>query len=213
METSEEFNSRACCKCNKPIPSDARYCPYCAADQRPPARKTKSRGNGQGSVYKRGSTWVAQRTVYYGEERKRVRVGGFKTKKEALCHLSGLTPHDKPVSTIHSLYDTYSNGKLTKLSKSKQVAYAIAYGRLLSIDEYRITELTVRDLQRVVDQNTETYYTARDMKRLLSHLYKIACAQQEVASNLSAYIALPDLDEEEPEPFSENELHALWADY
>ena len=50
-----------CVKCFNLLPDGAAYCPTCGAKQSPSARtqKTKSRGNGQGSAYKRGKGWQA----------------------------------------------------------------------------------------------------------------------------------------------------------
>ena len=42
----------ACIKCGKDLPPGAAFCPACGKRQQKPKRKTKSRGNGLGSVYK-----------------------------------------------------------------------------------------------------------------------------------------------------------------
>ena len=50
-------------KCVREIPEDAVFCPYCGRKQKSPDRKTKSRGNGLGSVYKLSSgKWAAVKT-------------------------------------------------------------------------------------------------------------------------------------------------------
>lgn len=51
------------------------------------------------------------------------------------------------------------------------------------------------------------------MKVVLSHLYKMAAAQETVRTNLAQYITLPTLEEAEQTPFSDAEQEALWADY
>ena len=52
-----------CKKCKKDVP-DGRYCIACGADQSA-SKKTRprTRPNGTGTAYKRGSTWTAQVTV------------------------------------------------------------------------------------------------------------------------------------------------------
>lgn len=99
------------------------------------------------------------------------------------------------------------------LSRSKQTAYKIAYKRMASIEDIPVSSLTIEKLQDVVDAETSTFYPARDMKNVFSHLYKRAMAQQEVGVNLSEFIRLPELEEDEPVPFNEEELKKLWADY
>lgn len=80
-----------CKKCKKDVP-DGRYCIACGADQSA-SKKTRprTRPNGTGTAYKRGSTWTAQVTVGIKRDPDTGRVqqvrrtkGGFKTKREAL---------------------------------------------------------------------------------------------------------------------------------
>ena len=71
----------------------------------------KIRGNGTGTVYRRGKTWTAAKTLgYYVSEDKlhrEVRTkGGFKTKREALEYLAilGREPATK-ARTFRQVYD------------------------------------------------------------------------------------------------------------
>ena len=74
----------------------------------------------------------------------------------------------------------------------------------------RIDSLTTAELQELVNREASSYYTARDMKTLLSHLYKKALPDQFVQSNLSQYIVLPSLEEKEAEAFTEEEVKKMW---
>ena len=79
-----------CRKCKKEIPEESSFCLFCGVNQTTPKQKTKSRGNGQGSVYKLPSgLYKAAVTLGYTLEGKRVvrTKSGFKTKKEALEYL------------------------------------------------------------------------------------------------------------------------------
>ena len=84
-----------CRKCHKEIPDKSKFCLYCGVTQNV-NQNTKGRGNGTGSVYKRGKTWMAIRTIKFtvdGDMKKHrisVSKGGFKTKKEALEYLPTL---------------------------------------------------------------------------------------------------------------------------
>ncbi len=209
-----------CVKCGADV-ADAPFCGQCGWKQQKAPPVKHKRGNGQGRVWKRGNSWYAQVSLYTGHEKRpdgserlvrkyRTR-GGFDTKKAALAALEDLRgPQGRTCPTLLHYWELYEGGALEKLSKDKQSAYRIARHRLDPIMGRKIDSLTVADLQRTVDGAASTHYTARDMKNLLSHLFKLAMADQFVSQNLSAFISLPPLEEKESEPFTELEVEALW---
>ncbi len=209
-----------CVKCGKEAP-DAPFCALCGWKQtNKPVSRTK-RGNGQGHVWKRGSTWYAQVTLYATTEivdgkkkyhQKRKTKGGFATKRDALAYIETLrTPEGRVAPTLLNLYAQWEKNDFPKLSESKKSAYKKARERIDGIMGRKIDTLTVAELQTLVDENTSSYYTARDVKSLLSHLYKKALPDQFVKDNLSQYIVLPDLDEKDAEPFTAEEVQTIWA--
>lgn len=213
-----------CIKCYKDIPADALYCPYCGKKQTSTAREKKkhTRANGSGSVYRRGRTWVACVTMGYKlidgrRVQQRRTKGGFARAADAQAYLPTLQglcgALEKRAPTIDDLWTIWRDGPMTKLSESKQTAYKIAYGKMQPIMNCRIDYLTIGDLEKVVRDNARTFYPARDMKNLLSQLYKRAMAEQYVSTNLSAFITLPELEEGEQTPFSEEAIRKFWADY
>lgn len=210
-----------CIKCDKMLPDGAAFCPFCGKKQSASGqnKRRRARANGTGSVYKRGNTWEAAVTVGYKTVNgKSVCVrrtkGGFRTKKEGLLYLETLRQNkSREAPTINELWEDWKIGPYTKLSKSKQCAYRIAFGKLTEIQFCRIDLLTVGDLQRVVNNNANTYYPARDIKSVLSHLYQLAIADQFVTVNLSDFIVLPDLCPKERQAFTEDEIRLLWEDY
>ena len=210
-----------CRKCKGELPDSAIFCPWCGARQ-DVKRSSRLRGNGMGSAYKRGKTWTAVVIMDWkidaesGSKKKlpiKRTQGGFKTKREALEYIPTLrndTP--KAAVTLDKLYQGWTD-KFKKLSKSKQTAYSIAYDKISEIRYFNISTLSIDDLQSVVNAKAPTYYTAKDIKTLLSHLYDRAVAQGDVQTNLAKFIELPQLDEAEQIPFSEIELKRLWEDY
>lgn len=209
-----------CIKCKKEAP-EGPYCALCGARQTRPKHNPKRRGNKTGCAIKRGRTWtVIVSSLSYTEEledgtrryvRKRKSKGGFRTKSEALAYAPTLMgSDDRKVPTLNDLWRNWEQNEKQKLGRSKQTAYEIAWGRLASIAGRQINTLTTATLQDVVNQNAQTHYPARDMKTLLSHLYKKAMADQFVTINLSKFIVLPDPDEDEPIPFSEIEVKKMW---
>lgn len=214
-----------CIKCKKSIPEDALFCPYCGKKQTVEKRRGRLRANGAGNAYKRGNTWTGRAAGYsYTEEsgdgekriiRRRPTKGGFRTKTEALEWAAAQLPAEKKEApTLLKLWQGWSENDMEKLSSDKKAAYKKARERLEPIIARKIDSLTIDELQETVNAATSTYYTARDMKSLLSHLYKRAMANGGangwVTVNLSRYIVLPELVEKEPKPFSEEEVAAMW---
>ena len=208
-----------CVKCGREVP-DAPYCGQCGWRQASPVVKHTKRGNGQGRVFKRDDSWYAQVTLYSRAElvdgkkqykQKRRTKGGFRTKKDALAYLEALRlPSARKMPTLLDLYEVWKESDLPNLSESKQASYKKARERLESIIGCKIDVLTTSDLQRVVNDNAGSYYTARDMKVLLSHLYKRALADQFVTVNLAQFITLPALEEKDAEPFTQEEVQKIW---
>ena len=211
-----------CRKCGREVP-EGPFCLQCGAAQTVEKKRTR-RGNGEGHVWKRGKSWYAQVTLYTRAEQrpdgslrlvqKRRTRGGFATKREALAALETLRgPQVRNCPTLLQYWENYERNKLPKLSRDRQSAARKARERLDSLMGCRPDVLTILDLQNCVDENARTYYTAKDMKTLLSHLWKLALADQFVSVDLPAFISLPELEEKEGEPFTELEVGALWKAY
>lgn len=177
------------------------------------------RGNGQGSVVRRGKTWQARVTIRTAlidgrvvQERRSK--GGFATKTEALQYMATLYEEQRPrVPTLADYYKVWSDSHLEKLSASKQTAYGIAWTKLEDIACLPIDEITVRDLQALVNDRCPTYYPARDVKVLLNQLYKLAAADGNANVQVPGLIELPKLEEKETQPFTEAEQQQLWRAY
>ena len=207
-----------CRKCRQNVP-DGPYCSLCGAAQDPKKRAGRKRGNGQGTVIKRGKTYTAiattgRYTTPDGQTRLiRPSQGGFATKSEAYAYIPVLLGGKPKKVTFQQLLNAYWDGPYKKLSASKKTAYDIAAGRWKTIMSKDINETTLGDLQAVLNAQVTTYYPARDMQSILSHMYKIAMADRAASVNLARLLTLPELQEEEPEPFTEIELHKFWTAY
>ena len=209
-----------CKKCKKDVP-DGRYCIACGADQSA-SKKTRprTRPNGTGTAYKRGSTWTAQVTVGIKRDPDTGRVqqvrrtkGGFKTKREALefCQKLANAAMPKKHVTFGDLWEQYEKTKFRQLSASKQCGYRTALKRIGDMIYTRIDAVTIADLQGLVDGLT--FYCAQDIKSILRHMYRIAMMQGWTSRDLSEYIVLPPKNEHERTPFSDEEIRAIWRGY
>lgn len=209
-----------CIKCKNELPEGALYCPQCGKKQVVQTRNSARRGNGTGSVYKRGNTWeVAVVLGYRLKDDRAVPIrttkGGFKTKKEAIEYIPTLK-HDRPraTPTLNDLWYRYSNSRqFDKLSDSRKEKYHIVWRKIEKESFINIDALTVADLQYMVDSHANTFYPARDIKDLLSKLYQLALPDQYVKLNLAEYIELPPLNAKEREAFSQEDITKLWNDY
>lgn len=207
-----------CRKCGQEVP-DGPYCSQCGFSQAAKKRSPRRRGNGQGTVIKRGKTYTAIVTTgrYSTPDGKthliRQSQGGFKTRSEAVAFLPILKAGKPKVVTFQQLLNAYWDGPYKELSASKKTAYDIAAGRWKSIMSWDVKDATLGELQSVLNAQAPTYYPARDMQSILSHMYKIAMADKSATVNLARLLTLPELVEEEPEPFSELELHKFWDAY
>lgn len=211
-----------CPKCARSVPDDAKYCPYCGYTIVRQAPRPRQRGNGMGSAYRRGRSWTAVVTLSWALSPegkviwKRHTKGGFRTKNDALayCVTAKTALTAKPEApTLDHYWQLYESGEYKALSKSKQMAYDIAWKKLAPIAHRKIDTLTVQDLRQVVSSAAKTYYPARDMKTVLTHLFRLAGADQYVSKDLPEYILLPELHEKERTPFSDVEQAALWKLY
>lgn len=210
-----------CIKCGVEIPESSNFCNICGAKQTAPTRGTKKRGNGQGSVYKLPSgSWAAQITLGYYlkdgvKKPKYKRKKGFKTKKEAVSYLECLRNGaiERKVITLSELWELFQRDMST-LSTSKQTAYRIAWKKIRSDVEYRtIDSFSVPELQELIDEAAPSYYTRRDIKTLLSHLYKIAIRDDYTDKNRTEYIKLPKLETAERQIFCPQDKQVLWDSF
>ena len=212
-----------CIKCSTELPDGALFCHICGKKQTVGEKRksVRSRPNGTGSVYKRGKTWECAVVLGYviqdDGKMKAVRPtkGGFRTKKEAMEYLPILSKQTpRKIPTLNDLWIRYkTTKKYTKLSDSRKEKYEIAWKKLESIWFIKIDALTTFDLQSTVDANAATFYTARDLKDLLSKLYQLALPDEYVKTNLSEFIELPELNAKKQQAFQTDEIAKLWTDY
>lgn len=209
-----------CVKCGAEIPENSNFCNICGAKQVSSARGTKKRGNGQGTVYKRGNTWTAQVTLgYYMQDgkkkRKTAQKYGFKTKKEAFAYMQTLynIPEKQKTITMSELWELFQCD-LNALTPNSRAAYRTAWRKIENSVAYRtIDSFTVSELQELIDTTAPTYNTRKEIKTLLSQLYKIAIRDDYVDKNRTEYVKLPPHKVAERQIFTADEINTLWIDF
>lgn len=177
----------------------------------------KKRGNGEGSVVRYKDGYRAIIVTGWRDQTHPIKhtKTGFATVKEARDYIHSFNRNEvapmRSATTVSDYWYIFSHNGLEKLSSSKQTHYRTVWNRISEVAQEPMSSLTVARLQELV--KGYTYYPARDIKSLLSHLFKLAIADGEVTINLSQYIVLPELVEEETVPFSSSEVERMWEDF
>lgn len=182
-----------CRKCRAEVPDDFKFCPRCGA-QLHVEQASKGRGNGTGSVYKRGKTWVAAITTgYYTDETGKLRRSvrrkmGFKTKREAHEYLPTLakTPAKRHPRTLQQIYDLWRPTHQASASTLGCYQAAMAYFR--PVWGQPLADITVDDLQECMDDCPKGKRTRENMKALAGLLYKYAIPRQLASLNMGQYL-------------------------
>jgi len=213
-----------CRKCGAFIPDNSIYCNICGTKQTTRKQKTKSRGNGTGSVYPLpGGGWNATVVLgYYRDEsgklKKHTASKRAKTKREAVNALPSLLSRSAPAEhkhiTLSELKQKFENTKkYDGLSKSQKSKLGYAWNKLAPLQDRDITALTIEEMQNTIDSAAKTYYPARDMKVLLSHLYDTAKRFEYITYNKTENIELPELKKTKKQIFTENDILKFWCDF
>ncbi len=203
-----------CIKCKKSIPEDALFCQYCGKKQVPDTRKRTKRGNGTGTVYKRGDTWVAEVTKGYkmdGDKRKRVvdKKGGFKTKKEALEYIPTLQGRQKKEKNItwNKLYELWL--PTHRAGKSTIDCYKAASKYFSPVEFYQLKDIEIDDLQECLDECPKGKRTRENMKALCGLMYKYAIPRGYADLNFALYLIVSGESGSSRESFSAEQLDKI----
>lgn len=223
-----------CRKCGESAPDNAKFCPYCGLaisnkSITKPKHKPKTRGNGQGSVYKIGKTWAAAKVFSYeaGENGRSVPIRtvkrGFATKTAALNYLALMQPPkkeskqstknrvNKNSSTVKQIYDLWlPTHKAREKSKSTIGCYTAAFKHFAEVWDVPFAVMSVDDWQDCIDDCGRGRRTKENMKALVSLLYKYAIPRNGTATglNLSEYLFVAG-EKGRRHPFKEDELKII----
>lgn len=180
-----------CIKCGRELPDGAGWCCWCGRKQTV-ERRTKARGNGQGSVYKRGRKYVAIVTVGYynddnGVRRRQTRSKTFDKRSDAIAALPALSaPIVKKQKTdiiFRELYDKWF--PTHRAGKSTMDCYKAAMKYFKPVWYMRMADIDIDDLQECLDTCGKGKRTQENMKALCGLIYKFGIPRQAVPENLN----------------------------
>lgn len=173
----------------------------------------KKRGNGQGSVYRRGNTYTAEACIYAGGVRTRARKGGFASKRDAIAYLPVLREsmyvHSTKTISFCELFERWTaEPQYQALSPDKKCAYQVAYRKMS--DFYTCTDF------RACDYNAMStliagmaYYPARDVKRVLNGMSQLAIRLDCAEKNQAELLQLPHVPVPKKSTFTEEQVEVL----
>lgn len=209
-----------CKKCKTDLMPEAKFCFNCGLKVEQSKQKSKVRGNGQGTVYKLpNGKYKAEVTLCYyienGAVKRKRHTKVFDRKKDAIDFLPQLKMYEKEKKiTLFELNRIYEKTKAyDSLSKSQKDKLGYAWNRLQPIQCSNIVTLTIDDMQNTINNAVSTYYPARDMKVMLSHLYDIAIKREYVQYNKTTYLELPELKKSKRDAWHSDEIEILWNAY
>ncbi len=214
-------------KCAREIPDDAIFCPYCGRKQVRSKQKTKSRGNGLGSVYKLSNgKWAAVKTVGWTvdplppdappdavpRKRRKTVSKQFDTKKDAMAALPFLTAADrrplhgtatqrkKTAITLKELYDQWE--PTHSRSQSTMNCYRAGFRLFAPLWNVSMDDLDVDDLQDCLDDSVSGKRTRENARAALGLVYKYGIPRDAVPKdrNLAQFLKINDPGESSKKP-------------
>lgn len=172
-----------CLSCGASLPAGAAFCPWCgkrAAEKEKPVHAPKRRGNGQGTVYKRGTSYVACVTLGYytdesGKKHRKTVSKRFDKKKDAVAALAtmqetGSRKPDKSLLTFQNVYDRWL--PTLTVGKSTVNCYTSAWKYFAPLHQLFAHEVDIDDLQECIDECPHGKRTRENMKTVIGLVYK-----------------------------------------
>ena len=176
--------------------------------------KTKSRGNGTGSVYKRGSSYTAEVRSYKNGETKRIRKGGFKLKKDAVNALPELLAQlqtvevRKSIGFVELIDKLFASQWYAQISPDKQTAYRIAYNKCKPLQTLSDVRFVTYEMQSNILSGL-SYYPARDVRTLLNKAWELAMRMDCLEKNYAPLLELPPIPEAKKTAFTDEQVQKI----
>ncbi|WP_312281520.1 tyrosine-type recombinase/integrase [Oscillibacter sp.] len=170
-----------CAKCCQEV-TDGPFCCQCGAKQEPQKKNTKSRGNGQGTIYKRGKSYIAVKTMGYftdenGKRHRKTASKSFSRRRDAVNALPniGITKISakadrKAKTTFKDIYDTWLPTHRAGPNTLGNYKAAIKYFK--PIWNELASDIDIDDLQECVDACPKGKATKRNMRTTCGLIYK-----------------------------------------
>lgn len=189
-----------CIRCNRPLPPDALFCPWCGKRQPgaapPPQRRRHRRPKGSGSIRKlsdahRTKPWMAR--TGKGEL-----LGMYATSTEATLALDEYNARHTSVArmkyTFADVYARWQAVHFSDLGPKGQYSYAQAFEKAAVLHQREMRELKTADYQDVINALTQqglSRSSCEKQRQLFSQLCKWAMQNDIITTNYAAGLRLP----------------------
>jgi len=184
-------------------------------------RKPKSRGNGQGSVYRRKgqTTWTCSAVVgwKYPEDPSKPRYpvkrtkGGFKTKKEAAAYLPQLYLKGtaKKRLTLQQTWNAWKSIYESRVVASTMDCYKYAYKHFAPLHGTYMDLISSDDLQLCMDACKAGKRTHENMRCIAGLLWGYACDQNIVDRDVTKNLFIGHGTSVQRDPVTIDEVKAI----
>ena len=211
-----------CIRCAEEIPiTGAKYCPFCGASQvvkEKPGRRPKTRANGTGTAFKRGSTWTASVVVGWklpkDPSRPKIPVkktrGGFTTKKAALnfCSQLMLDTTARRRLTLEECYNEWSEPYEARVGKSTFAGYRSAYNHFKPLHGTYMDAIAITELQKCIDV-VPGHRTKQMMKTTAGLLWRHCVAHNLLDKDITGVLYLGKGQSVQREPLTPEEVEKI----
>lgn len=175
--------------------------------------RPKTRGNGQGCAYPWHGAWMACVTLGYQsvqlpdgrfvKRARRIRRGGFRTKRDALEACGQLRQESgrpqRRILTFLQVYDAWEAAYRDRISHSTLNCYRAAKKYFVDLFFWPFEAIGVEDLQTCLDECSCGRRTQENMKACASLMYQWAVPRHHAAMNYAEYL-IPGGAEGSPRP-------------
>lgn len=184
--------------------------------------KTKARGNGQGTAFKRGKTWTAQVVVGWKQPDdlrkapipiKRTK-SGFPTKAEAIAYCPELFKtagrENRPARmTLNAVYLAWERAYEPRVGESTMRCYRSAYAHFCVIKDVYIDLISANDLQKCMDECTQGKRTHQLMKVTARLLWAYAMDSNLVEKDVTQNLYTGKGKSTQRKPITEKQLETI----
>lgn len=200
-----------CKKCNKALPDNAIYCPYCGKKQATEPRRHKKRPNGSGTVYrmqgKRSRPWAAQKNGVW--------IGAYPTRAEAeraLDRLSDTEINDAYNLTFSQIYEKWRAEHARTTGKSGMTGYTAAYNHCAELYGAKFRKLRTEDFQAVVaamEGKGLSKSSCEKVVQLFGQMSKWAIREGISTTNYAQFVTINAKQKSTRQPFTAEEIAAI----
>ena len=181
--------------------------------------RPKSRGNGQGTAFKRGQTWTACVVVGWklpdDPSKPKVPVrrtkGGFKSKKDAINYCPKLLIKGNEIRhmTMQELWNEWSEMYEPRIVPSTMGCYKYAYNHFSPLHGTYMDQISSGDLQACMDACKAGHRTHQNMKCVAGLLWGYAFDHNVVNKDITDNLYIGKGSSIQRDPIDAHEVEAI----